>query len=322
MKLHRNARTCPHSRRLLVERIEHEGWRIGEAARAAGVSERTACKWLARWRGEGASGLLDRSSAPRRIPHRTPVERVRAALALRRLRLTAAEIAEVLALPLSTVSALLRRHGLGRLSCLQAPEPANRYERRHPGELVHVDVKKLARFARPGHRVFGRRAIGSQGGWDRRAFKLGWEYLHVCVDDASRLAYAELLEDERGETVAGFLARAVAWYSLYGITVARVMTDNGAGYHSTAHAVACRALRLRHLTTRPHRPRTNGKAERFIQTALREWAYGRLYGSSAERASALAPWLWYYNFRRRHGSLGHQAPGTRLTMNNVARNYT
>jgi transposase InsO family protein len=319
MRLHRNARTCPHSRVLLVERVERHGWKIGEAAQAAGVSERTACKWLARWRREGAGGLFDRSSAPRRIPHRTPPDRVAAALALRHLHMTAAEIAEVLALPLSTVCALLRRHGLGRLSRLGPPEPPNRYERRRAGELLHVDVKKLARFARPGHRVFGR---GSQPGWQRRAFQLGWEYLHVAIDDATRLAYAELLADERGETAAGFLARAVAWYALHGVTVERVMSDNGAAYRSTAHALACRRLGLRHLTTRPHRPRTNGKAERFIQTALREWVYGRLYGSSEERAAALAPWLWYYNFRRRHGSLGHKSPGARLTeLNNVPRNY-
>ena len=320
MRLHGNARTCPHSRRLLVERVERDGWRIKQAAQAAGVSVRTACKWLARWRHEGAGGLADRSSAPRRIPHRTPPDRVAAALALRRLRMTAAEIAEVLSLPLSTVCALLRRHGLGRLSRLGPLEPPNRYERRRPGELVHVDVKKLARFARPGQRAVGR---GSQPGWQRRAFELGWEYLHVAIDDASRLAYAELLPDERGESAAGFLERAVAWSGLHGITVERVMSDNGAAYRSTAHALACRRLGLRHLTTRPYRPRTNGKAERFIQTALREWVYGRFYGSSEERAAALPPWLWYYNFRRRHGSLAHKPPGARLAeLNNVPGNYT
>jgi transposase InsO family protein len=320
MKLHGNARTCPRSRRLLVERIEGEGWSIARAAQAAGISERTACKWLARFRREGERGLEDRSSAPRRIPHRTPPDRVQALLALRRLRMTAQEIAEVLGLPLSTVCALLRRHGLGRLSRLQPAELANRYERRRSGELVHVDVKKLGRFPRPGHRIFGR---FSDPGWQRRSYRQGWEYLHVCVDDASRLAYAELLPDERGETVAGFLERAVAWYALLGISVERVMTDNGGGYRSEVHAAACRRLHLRHLRTRPYRPRTNGKAERFIQTALREWAYGRLYGSSAERSVALAPWLKYYNFRRPHGSLKHKPPGTRLPEpNNVPRNYS
>jgi transposase InsO family protein len=244
---------------------------------------------------------------------------VQAVLALRRLQMTAREISEVLALPLSTISALLRRHGLGRLSRLAPPEPANRYERRRPGELVHVDVKKLGRFGRPGHRLFGR---SSQAGWQRRRFDLGWEYLHVCVDDATRLAYVELLPDERGETVTAFLERAHAWYQLHGIAVKRVMTDNGSGYRSLAHAQACRRLRLRHLRTRPYRPRTNGKAERFIQTALREWAYARLYGSSRERADLLGACLTYYNFHRRHGSLGHKPPGARLDeLNNVARNY-
>jgi transposase InsO family protein len=320
MKLHGNARTCPRSRRLLVQRIEDEGWTIARAAGAAGISERTACKWLARFRREGEGGLHDRSSAPRRIPHRTPADRVQAVLALRRLRMTAREIGEVLTLPLSTVCALLRRHGLGRLSRLGPSEPANRYERRQAGELLHVDVKKLGRFVRPGHRVFGR---SSQPGWQSRSFEQGWEYLHVCVDDATRLAYAELLPDERGETVAAFLERAVAWYGLLGIRVERVMTDNGSGYRSLAHASACRRLGLAHLRTRPYRPRTNGKAERFIQTALREWAYGRLYGSSEERSFALAPWLRYYNFRRRHGSLSHKSPGARLQeLNNVPGNYS
>lgn len=319
MKLHGNARTCPRSRRLLVSRIEDEGWSVARAAEAAGISERTACKWLACFRHEGEGGLHDRSSAPRRIPHRTPADRVQALLALRRLRMTAQEISEVLRLPLSTVCALLRRHGLGRLSRLEPPELANRYERHRAGELLHVDVKRLGRFVRPGHRVFGR---SSQAGWQRRSFEQGWEYLHVCVDDATRLASAELLPDERGATVAAFLERAIAWYGVLGIRVERVMTDNGAGYRSFAHASVCRRLGLRHLRTQPYRPRTNGKAERFIQTALRQWAYGRLYGSSEERSSALAPWLRYYNFHRRHGSLGHKPPGARLDeLNNVPRNY-
>jgi len=320
MRLHGNARTCPHSRRLLVDRIEQHGWSVAKAAHAGGISERTACKWLARFRREGEAGLRDRSSAPHHIPHRTPAERVQAIIALRHLRMTAREIAEALALPLSTVCALLSRHGLGRLSRLGPIEPANRYERRRPGELLHIDVKKLGRFARPGHRVFGR---SSQPGWQRRSFEQGWEYLHVCVDDATRLAYVELLPNERGETVAAFLERAITWYGMHALSVARVMTDNGSGYRSLAHSSACRRLRVRHLRTRPYRPRTNGKAERFIQTALREWAYGRLYGSSEERAAALTHWLWYYNFRRGHGSLGHRPPGARLEeLNNVARNYS
>jgi transposase InsO family protein len=309
MKLHRNARTCPRSRRLLVQRIEVEGWSRAEAAEAAGVSTRTAVKWLARWRAEGEAGLADRSSAPHRIPHRTPERRRRLVLALRRLRLTAAEIAQTLAMPLSTVSVLLKRAGLGRLSRLQPPEPPNRYERRRAGELLHLDVKKLGRIARPGHRITGRT---SQPGWQRRRYELGWEYVHVCVDDASRLAYVEVLPDERGESAAAFLERAVAWYRARGIRAERVLSDNGSAYRSSVHALACRRLGLRHLRTRPYRPRTNGKAERFIQTLLREWAYARLYRDSGERLAALPQWLRYYNYSRPHGSLGRKPPGARL----------
>jgi transposase InsO family protein len=320
MRLHGNARTCPRSRRLIVERIEGEGWSHAEAAAAAGVSTRTAAKWLARWRAEGEAGLADRSSAPRRIPHRTPERRRRLVVALRRLRLTAAEIAQTLAMPLSTVCALLMRAGLGRLSRLQPPEPPNRYERRRAGELLHLDVKKLGRIARPGHRVTGR---SSQPGWQRRAFSQGWEYVHVCVDDASRLAYVEVLADERGESAAAFLERAVAWYRARGIRVERVLSDNGAAYRSSVHALTGRRLGLRHLRTRPYRPRTNGKAERFIQTLLREWAYGQLYRDSSQRLAALPEWLRYYNYLRPHGSLGRQPPAARLAeLNNVVGNYS
>jgi transposase InsO family protein len=320
MKLHGNARTCPHSRLLIVRRVEEEGWSLARAAAAAGVSERTAAKWLARWRAEGHRGLADRSSAPRRVPHRTPASRVQTIVALRRLRMTAAEIAGLLSMALSTVSAILQRVGLGRLSRLAPPEPPNRYERRHAGELLHIDVKKLGRIARPGHRVFGK---SSQAGWQRRAFRAGWEYVHVCVDDATRLAYAEVLADERGTTAAAFLERAVAWYRSQGAEVKQAMTDNGAAYRSNAHAHACSRLGLRHLTTRPYRPRTNGKAERFIRTLLAGWAYERLYSSSEERTHLLSTWLDHYNWRRPHGSLRHKPPGARLAeLNNLARNYS
>lgn len=254
MTLHRNARTCPKSRKLLVDRVLH-GWLIRDAAEAAGVSERTACKWLKRYREEGESGLADRSSAPRRVPNRTASERVQAILALRELRFTAAEIAETLGMAHSTVSAVLKRHGRGRLPRPDGDQAENRYERAQPGELVHVDVKKLGRVAGVGHRITGDRRKG--GGSARGA---GWEFVHVCVDDCTRLAYAEALDDERADTVCAFLERAVAWFAGHGIRVERVMTDNGSPYRSHAHAAICRKLGLRHLFIEPYRPRTNGKA--------------------------------------------------------------
>ena len=315
MRLHANAKTCPNSRGLLVERIETEGWSLTAAAEAAGVSERTVRKWLARWRSEGERGLLDRRSAPRRSPRRTAPERVGAIEALRRLRMTGAEIAECLGMALSTVSRWLRRIGLGRLSRLEPPEPPNRYERKRAGELVHVDVKKLGRIQVPGHRVTGNRrqhALRRSMGKHKKLGTAGWEFVHVCVDDATRLAYAEVLPDERGPSAAGFLERAVRWFRSLGITVERVMSDNGSCYRSTVHASACKQLGLRHLFTQPYRPRTNGKAERFIQTLTRRWAHGALYGNSTERTEALPGWLVHYNYRRRHGSLGHKPPAARL----------
>src|ERR1700712_1523751 len=251
MKIHGNARTCPRSRSLIVRRVEREGWTLAETAAAAGVSVRTVSKWLRAYRLEGELGLLDRSSEPGSIPHRTDEARVEAIAALRQLRMTAAEIAQCLAMPLSTVSAVLTRIGLGKRSRLEPPEPPNRYERKRAGELVHIDVKKLGRIGRPGHRVNGDRSTRTRG--------IGWEYVHICVDDATRLAYVEVLEDEKATTAAAFLRRAVAHYRRYGITVERVMTDNGACYRGVLHAIACRALGLRHLRTRPYRPRTNGK---------------------------------------------------------------
>jgi transposase InsO family protein len=322
MKLHANARTCPNSRRLLVERIVVQRWSVTAAAEAAGVSERTAFRWLARWRVEGEPGLFDRSSAPKRIPHRTRPERVQAIERLRRLWMTAAEIAELLTMPISTVSAVLRRIGLGKRSRLEPPEPPNRYERKRPGELVHLDVKKLGRISRrgAGHAVTGSRKSQFKVG-PKRLGATGWEFVHVCVDDATRLAYAEVLADERGETAAGFLRRAVAWFASYGVAVERVISDNGACYRSGAHAAAVRELGVhRHIFTRPYRPRTNGKAERFIQTLVNRWARGAIYGSSAERAAALPGWLTYYNFTRPHGSLAKKPPGSRLT--NVAGSYS
>jgi transposase InsO family protein len=254
MKLHANAALSLKKRRLLVGRVVEQGWSLSEAAAAAEVSGRSCSKWVGRYRLEGEAGLLDRSSAPKAIPHRTSEERVQLIAMLRRLRMTGAEIAFCLGMALSTVSAVLTRIGLGKLSRLEPLEPPNRYERRHPGELLHIDVKKLGRIIRPGHRVTGSRS-------DRRdAGKKGWEFVHVCIDDATRLAYVEVLADEKSATAIAFLRRALAFYRRHGIEVQAVMTDNGSAYRSTLHALACRALGLRHLRTRPYRPRTNGKA--------------------------------------------------------------
>jgi len=312
MNIHANAKTCPNSREMLARRVIEQGWNHSKAAEAAGVSTRTAAKWIARYRrGEPMS---DRSSAPRRVPARTEEARIEAIEKLRRLRLTAAEIAEILGMALSTVSRWLQRIGLGKRSRLEPPEPLNRYERSRPGELIHVDVKKLGRFERAGHRMTGskrgRRTQTTAAGRGRGV--VGWEFCHVAIDDATRLAFVEVLPDERGKTAVGFLRRALAWFAERGVRVQRVMTDNGSPYVSVVHAAACRELGIRHLRTRPYRPRTNGKAERFIQTLLREWAYFQLYGSSEERRRLLGPWLLHYNFRRRHGSLGHKPPGARL----------
>src|SRR3954447_5556686 len=314
MTLHRNARTCPRSRRFLVERVLVEGWSLAATAEAAGVSERTAWKWVDRFRREGEAGLEDRSSVPQRVPARTAPDREQLIVYLRELRFTSPEIAETLGMPLSTVGAVLARHRLGKLPRPQEDEPANRYERPRPGELLHIDVKKLGRIGRPGHRVNGDRRTRSRG--------IGWEFVHVAVDDATRLAYVEVLDDEKGPTAAGFLRRALAFYAAHGITVERVMSDNGACYRSIAHAVVCRALGLKHLRTRPYRPRTNGKAERFIRTLLAGWAYGAIYGSSRERTAALDGWLWTYNHRRPHGALKHKPPITRLDeLNNLPGTY-
>ena len=316
MQLHANARTCPNSRALIARRVLEENWSLKSAAEAAGVSERTAGKWVRRFRDEGLAGLCDRSSAPRRRPTRISAERVEAIRKLRLLRLTAAEIAELLSMALATVSRWLKRLGLGKRSRLAPPEPANRYERARPGELVHVDIKKLGRFHRPGHRVLGRgpqRRVTQTTSAGRGRGVVGWDFLHVCVDDATRLAYVEVLPDERAVTAARFLERACAWFAERGVTLERVMTDNGSCYRSTEHANACRALGLRHLRTRPYRPRTNGKAERFIQTLQNEWAYARVYASSTDRAAHLTTWLDHYNYRRPHGSLNHRPPTARLS---------
>ena len=316
MKLHANAPFGPKGRLTMVRRVTEEQWSLTEAAAAAGVSERTAGKWVKRYREEGQAGVWDRSSAPHSVPGRTPEDRVEAIAALRRVRMTGAEIAECLGMALSTVSAVLTRIGLGKLGRLEPPEPANRYERSRPGELIHIDVKKLVRIEKgAGHRVTGRRTSQARGA--------GWEFVHVCVDDATRLAYVEVLGDEKAVTAIGFLRRALAFYASHGIEVERLMTDNGSAYRSIAHALACKVLGIRHIRTRPYRPRTNGKAERFIRTMLGGWAYGAIYRDSRQRTAALPGWLEFYNWRRPHGSLAHRPPGARLAeLNNVAGSYT
>jgi transposase InsO family protein len=317
MKLHANAALGPKGRLTMVRRVVDLGWSVTEAAAAAGVSDRTGWKWVARYRLEGELGLIDRSSAPWSVPQRTGEERVAAIAALRKLRLTGQDIALALGMPASTVSGILTRIGLGKLSRLEPPEPANRYQRERPGELLHIDVKKLGRINHVGHRVTGDRRKAN------RTRGAGWEFVHVCVDDATRLAYVEVLDNEKAATAIGFLRRAVAFYAAHAITVERVMTDNGSAYTSTLHALACRALGLKHLRTRPYRPRTNGKAERFIRTMLGGWAYGAIYHSSHQRNQALAGWIDFYNHRRPHGSLGRQPPAARLNeLNNPLGSYT
>jgi transposase InsO family protein len=317
MKLHGNAALSWSGRRRLAESVAIEGSTLVAAAAAAGVSVRCARKWVARYRQEGECGLYDRSSAPRRVANRTPAERVEVIVLLRRLRFTAAEIAETLGMALSTVSAILTRSGMGRLGRIGLEQPI-RYERERPGELVHLDVKKLGRIAGgAGWRVRDRRqhynpTFTDAAGNRRRT--VGWEYVHIAVDDYSRLAYAEVLADEKATTAAGFLRRALAYYHRHGIAVERILTDNGSCYRATLHALACRTLGVRHSRTRPYRPQTNGKAERFIRTLLSGWAHGAIYRSSAERTAALDGWLWHYNHRRPHSALGHQPPVTRTNV--------
>ena len=323
MKLHANAALSLTQRRRMVLRVLEQGWTIKAAAAAAETSPRTCGKWVSRYRELGECGLLDHSSAPQVVANRTDERRVEAIAALRRLRFTGPEIAELLEMALSTVSGILTRIGMGRLGRLGL-EPAERYERARPGELIHIDVKKLGRIQEgAGKRITGvkrnpRRRRRDASGVDRGV--IGWDYVHVAIDDATRLAYAEVLPDEKAATAVGFLRRAVAFYERHGMTVEELITDNGSPYISTVHAIACRLLGIRHLRTRPRRPQTNGKAERFIRTMLAGWAYGAIYASSAERTAALDGWLWRYNHHRRHQALGRQTPITRL--NNLLGSYS
>ena len=323
MKLHANAALSLRQRERMARRVVEQGWSLTKAAAAAEVSERTCSKWVDRYRAEGEAGLADRSSAPGVVANRTEEQTVEVIAALRRLRFTGPDIAELLDRPVSTVSGILKRIGMGKLGRL-GMEPANRYERHTPGELIHVDVKKLGRIVGgAGKRVRGgaRHYTGSytDAAGVRRG-KAGWECVHIAIDDATRLAYAEVLPDEKATTAIAFLRRAVAFFQRHGMTVQELITDNGAPYISTIHAIACRMLGIRHLRTRPRRPQTNGKAERFIRTMLNGWAYGAIYATSAERTAALDGWLWRYNHHRRHSALGRQTPITRL--NNLLGTYS
>jgi transposase InsO family protein len=308
----------------MVLRVLEQGWSIKAAAAAAETSEKTCGKWVARYRAGRECGLLDHSSAPHVVANRTDERRIEAIAALRRLRFTGPELAELLGMPVSTVSGILTRIGLGRLGRLGL-EPAERYERERPGELIHVDVKKLGRIqggagkrVRDGRRQHYNRTFTDRDG--KRRHTVGWDFVHVAIDDATRLAYAEVLADEKASTAIGFLGRAIAFFRSHGITVERVMTDNGSPYRSAIHALACRALGIRHLRTRAYRPQTNGKAERLIRTMLAGWAYGAIYGSSRERTAALDGWLHRYNHHRPHRSIGRQPPITRL--NNLLGSYS
>ena len=303
MELHANARLSVEGRRLLCRRVRELNWKVADAAFAGGISERRAYEWLARF--DAGETLADRSSRPKSSPKKTPASVEAAIVRLRTLRKTASTIAAILQMAVSTVCAVLARVGLNRLSKLEPVEPANRYCRRHPGELIHLDIKTLGRFRRPGKRALGQ-------GADRRSRKAGWEAVHVAVDDATRLSYVEVLPDQTAATTVGFLKRAIAWFARHGVIVQEVMTDNGSAYVSRLWAATCAEAGLVHIRTRPYRPRTNGKAERFIQTLLREWAYAATYRDSDHRRAVLPEWVRYYNTQRPHGSLGHKAPMTVL----------
>jgi transposase len=322
MKLHGNAALSFRQRERMVRRVVDQDWSVKEAALAAEVSVRTAGKWVARYRVEGVAGLLDRSSAPLFVANRSSESTIEAIAALRRLRFTGPEISEVLEMPFSTVSGILKRIGMGRLGRL-GMEPAERYERMVAGELIHIDVKKLGRIqGGSGKRITGHTRNSKPRRRDRSGVDrgvIGWECVHIAIDDATRLAYAEVLSDEKATTAIGFLRRAIAFYERHGMKVQELLTDNGSPYRSAVHAIACRALGIRHLRTKPYRPQTNGKAERFIRTMLGGWAYGAIYRDSAERTAALDGWLWTYNHQRRHQAIGRQTPINR--MNNLLGSY-
>ena len=317
MNNHKNARLTVHGRLLLVRRIVEHGLRPVEAAQAMGVSPRTAYKWLHRYRTEGEAGLQNRSSRPHQCPHATSTALEKRVIKLRRQRQTYRQIALSLGLSQCTVARILVRAGLNRLSHLEPARPDNRYEHDAPGDLLHLDIKKLGRFKRPGHRVTGSRINTPKQG-------PGWEYVHIAIDDHSRIAFGSIHPDETARSACKALIKAVRYYRRLGIRFQRVLTDNGAAYKSKAFGRLCRKLGLVHKRTRPYTPRTNGKAERFIQTALREWAYARSYKTSTERAEHLAPWIHQYNWHRPHASLNYLPPISRsgLSVNNLLSNHS
>ena len=307
MNIHHNARLTFRGRELLVKRIVEQGLRVEEAAQASGVSVRTAYKWLRRYRQEGITGLYDRSSRPRHCPHQTSAHRHQEIVRLRRLRRTYRQISRQLGVSQSTVGRVLPKLGLNRLSALEPAQPVNRYQHEHPGDLLHLDIKKLGRFKRPGHRVTGNRQQNSRHS--------GWEYVHVAIDDASRIAFSSVHADETGRSACRALLSALRYYRSLGITVRRLLTDNGSCYRSRRFRRLCERLGITHKRTRPYTPRTNGKAERFIQTALREWAYARSYRNSSQRARELPRWMHYYNWHRQHAGIDYQCPINTLGIN-------
>jgi transposase InsO family protein len=309
MNSHKNARLTPHGRALLVRRVIEEGLRPVEAAQAMGVSCRTVYKWLCRYRVEGLAGLQDRPSRPQRCPHQTSAKCVAQVIERRRQRQTYRQIALALDLGHSTVARILKRAGLNRLAYLDPPRPANRYEYPAPGDLLHLDIKKLGRFRRPGHRVTGDRRNTP------RSRGPGWEYVHIAIDDHSRVAFGSIHADEKASSACKALINALRYYKTLGVRFSRVLTDNGSAYCSKRFKRLCQRLGLRHLRTKPYHPRTNGKAERFIQTALREWAYARAYPNSDHRATQLLDWLHQYNWHRLHASLDYQSPISRIPIN-------
>ncbi|MEJ0043326.1 MAG: IS481 family transposase [Rhizomicrobium sp.] len=316
MNIHKNARTTPRGREWIVSQAA-SGQTPKAVSEAVGVCPRTVRKWVKRHESEGLAGLADRSSRPHRLYRPTPQPVVERIETLRRQRLPGKAIAAEVGVSPATVSRVLKRLGLNKLKMLEPAEPVRRYEREHPGELIHIDIKKLGKFNRVGHRITGDR----QGGRTRGA---GWEYVHVCIDDASRIAFSKVLKSERKECAVAFLKAAIAYYASLGVTVERIMTDNGSCYRSKAFGKACKKLGLRHIRTRPYTPKTNGKAERFIQTSLREWAYARAYDTSRQRAAELPFWMHRYNWHRPHGSIGSKPPISRLGLsgNNLLRLHT